>query len=125
MVLVHGDHAGAGPADEGRVGEAESEIGSEVPDQSSALQREDPRADTPAMKAEDAREMESWVLCLCGHGRARRKKTSGVSFGGGGGGDGMLGEERARSLYKGATEAVWSMFSTLFRTSLDLKSRVV
>lgn len=85
MVLVHGDHAGAGPADEGRVGEAESEIGSEVPDQSSALQREDPRADTPAMKAEDAREMESWVLCLCGHGRARRKKTSGVSFGGGAG----------------------------------------
>lgn len=46
-------------------------------------------------------------------------------FLGGGGGDEMLGEERARSLYKGATEAVWSMFATLFRTSLDLKSRVV
>lgn len=91
MILVHGYHAGTGPADEGRVGEAESEVGSQVPDQGSALQSKDPGVDAAAVEAEDAREMESRILCFWGHWSVKQEveKTSGVSFWG----DGMLGGE--------------------------------
>lgn len=64
MVFVHGDHAGAGTADEGRVGEAEAGMGSQVSDQGSALQGEDAGVDAAAVEAEDAWEVESRVLCF-------------------------------------------------------------
>nr|POF15287.1 hypothetical protein CFP56_42176 [Quercus suber] len=69
-VRVHGDHAGPGRAEEGRIREDEPELW-EVSDQRARLRAEDVGVHAPAVQAEDAREGEGGVF-------------GGGDFGGGG-----------------------------------------
>lgn len=62
MVLVHGQHARSGVAEERPVDEAEAESGRQVVSERAALHVEDLCVDAATVQAEDAREVEGWVF---------------------------------------------------------------